>query len=778
MILWISFALAHDPLGGDFDSLDPLWPTPNEIRTASGRVGSKYWQQQADYEIHVRIDEKTQNLSGSENIVYTNNSPDTLPYLWLQLDPNILSNMSERERMHTAPHLAQEKDVVLHRIPTTTDPTVEFDTMKSYDQRADYDVNLQISNVQINGIPVTHFIDSTQMRINLPKKLEPHEQVTISLTWSYNINDAKVLWARSGYEYFPKEDNYIFEMAQFFPRMCIYTDQSGWLTKEFLGDGEFATEFGNYHVYITVPADHIVGATGVLQNPKEVLSNKQAERLRKAATSPEPMFIVTPTEALERSASTTSVEKTWYFVAENVRDFAFGSSRKFIWDAWGREIDGKTVMAMSFYPNEAEPLWNQFSTHVVAHTLQVYSKMVLPYPYPVAISMNGPIYGMEYPMLSFNGPRPLEDKTYYGYDGPWKNQKYGLISVIIHEVGHNWFPMIINTDERSWTWMDEGLNTYVQLFAEQEWEENYPIKRGEAQNITTYMKDGSQDVPIMSDADSLRQKGNNAYAKPATALHILRNTVVGPENFDYVFRSYAQEWAFKRPYPADFFRLIEDASGKDLDWFWRSWFYTTNHVDVAIKNVQVAQKWSHDPVKDNAIRKENHLATQVETKISQQKPNAYYTDLFPSTKDFYSSYDAFTVTEEDMKKYDAFVEELKKHNATDKLVYTSDQYYNIITIENVSSMPTPVILEIEFANTTKIEYRIPAHVWRQHPTEFSKLIISTSPVVSVLLDPHLETGDTNRTNNAFPQRIEDYRFTVEPKPPLPSNPMQNQHTEP
>lgn len=755
-ITLISLAIAHDPLSGQFDSIEELLPTPNRIRTASGRPGEEYWQQQADYQIQVKLDEDKHQITGSETITYHNNSPDSLSYLWLQLDANQLSNLSERERMRSAPHLAK----------------VPVEQMPSIDLRPAYEPQLKIWNLEDqNGIALSSMIDSTLMRITLPEPIPPMSEYSFSMEWSYTLNNSDVIWARSGYEYFPKEENSIYEIAQFYPRMAIYTDIDGWLTKEFLGAGEFATEFGNFDVEITVPEDHIVGATGQLLNPEEVLSNAQQKRLEEAKNADRPIFIVSPKEAAQNAAEHAARTKTWKFHAENVRDFAFGSSRKFIWDAWGVDIAGKTVLAMSFYPNEAEPLWSKYSTQAVAHTLEVYSEELFPYPYPVCISMNGAIGGMEYPMLSFNGPRPLEDGTYFGEDGPWIHQKYALISVIIHEVGHNWFPMMINTDERSWTWMDEGLNTYVQLIAQMQWEEDYPKRRGEPQKISEYMK-GSNDVPIMTDADSLRQSGNNAYAKPAVALNILRETVIGAESFDFAFQEYVDTWAFKRPYPSDFFRIMEDASGKDLDWFWRSWFYGTNHVDLAISDVQTYRKQTGNPNIDKAIQQEFDEELEVQTKIIQRHKDASKRiDRFPELADFYNDYDPYEVTEADIEKYDTLLEEW---STEEKALLSSDRYYHVITIENTSQMPSPVILRLHYLDGSQEDYRIPVHVWRKNNKKTTKLIQSEQPLLRVELDPYQETADADLSNNSFPRIIQEKLFEIIPTDDTPKNQMQTQ----
>lgn len=761
LIALLSTAWSHGLDEGDFDSLDHLWPTPNAIRTASGIPGREYWQQDVDYEIHVSLDETTRTITGQETIQYTNNSPDTLHYLWFQLDPNYLSNSSERQRMKTAPHMAKDN------------PTLDIESIEAMQRRQQYDPELTIRNLSVNGTTVIPIIKSTQMKVPLSSPLEPGEQLSISMDWSYIMNDASVLWARSGYEVLEDSET-IFEVAQFYPRLAVYTDQAGWLTKPYLGTGEFASEFGDYEVYITVPKDHIVGATGRLQNPTDVLSEKQIRRLEKAASSDEPMFIVKPVEAEHNRLTPSSKTATWHFSASNVRDFAWGSSRTFVWDAWGREINGQTVMAMSYYPEEGMPLWDKYSTHAVAHTLEFYSNLVFPYPYPVAISMNGPIYGMEYPMISFNGPRPLEDDTYYNQQGPWRHQKQGLISVIIHEVGHNWFPMIVNNDERSWIWMDEGLNTYVQTLAELEWSEKYEPKRGEPASIAGYMA-SDDDVPIMTDADSVTSRGNNAYAKPAAALNILRYTIVGPALFDDAFSHYSQQWAFKRPYPADFFRAIEDASGTDLDWFWRAWFYGTNHVDLAITNIEVYQAQNPDPTVHKARQKEERESEKVPTKRRQDgATKTQYAERYPSVLDFYDTYDNLDVTDDDIAEYESLLDDLDPELQP---YLHSNKILNRITIENVTSMPTPVLLKVTYEDSSTETVHIPADIWRKHPTSFSHLLLREQAIIKAELDPLLETADNDVDNNVFPPEIQKTFFeTTLPSDP-PPNPMQRRDDE-
>ncbi len=576
-------AMAQDTiLGKDkFRQLEEILPTPNGFRTASGAPGLHYWQQRANYEIDVELDDQQQRIIGSEKITYVNHSPDVLEYLWLQLDPNLFAPDSAAALSATAPKL--------DKLP--------YDRLRSLIARETFDGSVKITSVVDSfNQPIRHVVVGTMMRLDLPQALKSGESFVFSVAWNYLINDSKEVWGRTGYEYFEEDGNYIYEIAQWFPRMVSYTDVTGWQHKQFIGRGEFTLELGNYLLRITVPADHVVAASGVLLNPDEVLTDQQRSRLKAAETAKTPVFVITPQEAEKNESSKSKAKKTWIFKADNVRDVAFASSRKFIWDAQLHNVEGNRVMAMSLYPNEGEPLWSKYSTHAIIHTLDVYSRYTFPYPYPVAYSINGPVYGMEYPMICFNGPRPEKDGTYS------ERTKYALISVIIHEVGHNYFPMIVNTDERQWTWMDEGLNSFLQYLSEQEWEEDYPSWRGEPSKIVPYMSSTNQ-VPIMTNSESILQFGNNAYGKPATALNILRETIMGRELFDYAFKQYANRWHFNSFLPPHFFRTMEDASAVDLDWFWRGWFYTTDHVDIAVTNVRQFRIDTLDPDVEKPLQK-------------------------------------------------------------------------------------------------------------------------------------------------------------------------------
>ncbi len=718
-----------------FRQLEESLPTPTETRLASGAPGPKYWQQRADYVIDVEIDDEQQRLSGREQITYRNQSPHQLSYIWLQLDANILAPDSDAALTSTAPELKR----------------VSTEELKRLRARLIFDGSMKITEVSdVAKKPLKHTIVKTMMRIDLPEPLPAGETFTFHVAWNYSINNSKVVRARTGYEYFEDDENYLYEIAHWFPRLAAYTDYTGWQHKQFIGRGEFTLELGDYLLRITVPDDHIVASSGELMNADQVLTESQRERLEKARTAKTPVFIVTPDEAEKNESHEPSGKKTWIFKADNVRDVAFATSRKFIWDAQLHKVNGNEVMAMSFYPKEGEPLWSRYSTHSIIHTLDVYSRYTFTYPYPVAISVNGPVGGMEYPMICFNGPRPEEDKTYS------KRTKYGLISVIIHEVGHNYFPMIVNSDERQWTWMDEGLNTFLQYLTEQEWEEKYPSRRGEPQNIVEYMRSRNQ-VPVMTNSESLLQFGPNAYAKPATALNILRESILGRELFDFAFKEYAKRWKFKRPTPADFFRTMEDASGVDLDWFWRGWFYSTDHTDLGIDSLTLYTLESPDPkIAKAAAKKDREDEPETQSK-RRNKSLSQRTQSYPELKDFYNDFDELDVTELDQKNYKKFLEKLEDDER--ELLEEKRNFY-VIDLSNVGGLVMPVIFDIEFEDGSHEELRIPAEIWRRNNKRVSKLFVTEKTIQSLTLDPHLETADVDLENNHWPRKIIKSRFKL------------------
>ncbi|WP_444931084.1 M1 family metallopeptidase [Microbulbifer sp. SSSA002] len=741
----ISDTFAADPLnvtGDKFRQLEELLPTPNSYRTASGAPGHAYWQQQADYDIKVSLDDSKQRITASETITYTNNSPDTLRYLWVQLDQN-------RFKPDSSGNLAMPVD-----LEAIAPDTIPFKSFRRAVASSEFPGGYQITKVaDSQGRELRHTIVDTGMRIDLPQPLASGSSVSFRIDWAYKVIEQKALGGRSGYEYFERDDNYLYEIAQWFPRMAVYNDVSGWQNKQFLGRGEFALEFGNYRVAIEVPADHIVAATGVLQNPKDVLSSKQRERLKKARTASRPVMIVTKDEALENEKSRSSKRKTWVFEAENVRDFSWASSRKFLWDAQGYKKGGTDTMAMSFYPEEGTPLWDKYSTESIIHTIDVYNRYSFDYPYPVSISVNGPVGGMEYPMITFNGPRPEIDEADRSKRTYSRRTKYGLISVIIHEVGHNYYPMIINSDERQWTWMDEGLNTFVQFLAEQEWEEKYPSRRGDARKIVEYMKSENQ-VPIMTNSESVLQLGNNAYGKPAAALNILRESIMGRELFDFAFREYAQRWKFKRPMPADFFRTMEDASGMDLDWFWRGWFYTTDNVDISLDAVHHYTVGTKNPDVEGPWKRAQHeqepeTITVIENRA---KKLTRIVDGKPELEDFYNQHDMFDVSNEDRNSYQVKLAALDDWEK-DLLKVESNVY--VLDFSNIGGLVMPLFLRLEYEDGSVEDLRIPAEIWTRNAKKTSKMLVRDKSKVlkSVVLDPHWETADVNVENNFYPRRI-------------------------
>ncbi len=537
--------------------------------------------------------------------------------------------------------------------------------------------------------------------------------------------------------------------------MAAYYDVAGWQNKQYIGDGEFTLEFGDYDVEITVPADHIVASTGVLQNPEAVLSAAQRDRLQQAKTAARPVIIVTQQEAEAAEKTRVAGTRTWHFKASNVRDFAFATSRKFIWDAQGYKKGGTDMMAMSFYPKEGNPLWEKYSTQAIIHTIEQYNKYAFDYPYPVALSVNGPVGGMEYPMISFNGPRPTKDKK--TGELTWSRRtKYGLIGVIIHEVGHNYFPMIVNSDERQWTWMDEGLNSFLEFLAERAWEEDFTDSRGEPRAIVDYMRSKNQ-VPIMTNSDSVIQRGHNAYGKPATALNILRETVLGRELFDFAFREYALRWKFKRPTPADFFRTMEDASGTDLDWFWRGWFYTTDAVDVSVDGITEYSVNTKDPEVEKAWKRVQKSAEPSSLSVQRDQGVPRRVDTQPALKDFYNEHDEFTVTNKDRNKQAEAMADLEDW---EKALLKQGKHLYLVDFSNAGGLVTPLVLEIELKSGKKIIQRIPAEVWRYSPKKITKLIVTDEPMVGLTQDPYWETADIDTSNNAWPRKIAQSRVEL------------------
>ena len=731
-----------------FEQLGPTLPTPNTFRTASGAPGKDYFQNRADYDIKATLDDAKRKITGSEAITYHNNSADALPYLWLQLDQNLFRPDADGNTA-TTNSINAERGATAAQL----DPNAALNG-KDYGHK--------ITSVRDqNGKTLAYTINQTMMRIDLRQLVGPGKSVTFSIDWNFNIVDAKATHARSGHEFFPKDGNYVYEIAQWFPRLCAYNDVYGWQNKQFLGQGEFTLIFGNYKVALTVPNDHVVGATGELQNAANVLTATQQRRWNEAKgrgnkPGENPVLIVTQAEAEAAEKAKPTGTKTWIYRADNVRDFAFASSRKFIWDALQPTVEGKRVWAMSLYPKEANPLWGQYSTRLVAHTLLSYSRRTIGYPYPVAYSVHGPVGGMEYPMMCFNGARPEPDGTYS------QGTKNFLILVVIHEVGHNFFPMIVNSDERQWSWMDEGLNSFLEGLACLEWDPDFPARGIEPQSIVPYMQlDSSQQVPIMSSSDNILPNtfGPNAYSKPATALNILRETVMGRELFDYAFKEYARRWAFKSPEPADFFRTLEDASGVDLDWFWKGWFYGVQPVDQSLVKVDWFQPSSQNPdvtkaeARATAQRKSNTISKQRDALSKDQAVVVQDSTM----RDFYNHYDPYAVTDEDRKKYQDYLGSL---TAEERAAAEAGTNFYTLSLKNKGGIPMPVIVRMEFEDGTDSIARFPAEIWRFNDVSIRKVVATSKKVKQWTLDPFYEIADINTEDNSFPAVAQPTRFQL------------------
>ncbi|GAB3005926.1 M1 family metallopeptidase [Niabella terrae] len=724
--------------GNKFEQLGTILPTPNSYRTASGAPGPAYWQQRCDYDIQCELDEKKNLLTGSETLNYFNNSPDPLNYIWFQLDENEHSNLNNANYQNSSRMPAAISDKQLEALQEASSPM-------------DNGKGVRIKKItDATGKPLSYTINKTMMRVDLPQTLKPGQKFSLKIDWSYQVTDRMKDGGRGGYEHFEEDGNNLYTITQWYPRVCVYSDFQGWQNHQFTGRGEFALTFGDFNVAITVPADHVVGATGECQNYAQVLSAARMARYNKAKNAKEPVEIVTLEEAQSAEKSQSSQKKTWIYKAQNVRDFAWTSSRKFIWDAMPQLINGKKVMCMSFYGKEAYPLYRKFSTRAVAHTIKTYSSFTFPYPYPVAQSVEA-ANGMEYPMICFNYGRAEKDGTYS------EAVKNGMLGVIIHEVGHNFFPMIVNSDERQWTWMDEGLNSFVEYLTEELWDNKFPTKKGWAGAIVDYMKLPKEQLePVMTNSENIIGFGPNAYTKPATALNILRETVMGRELFDFAFKEYARRWAFKHPTPADLFRTMEDASGEDLDWYWRGWFYGIDPVDISLDTVKYAKA---------ELNSEVPPARKIERKIDPPTTNPYddiskiknredknihfYTDIDTSARDFYWRYARGKEKVDTTASYaidmpmtiTSLTPEAKKNFA--------DCYFYELSFSNKGGLVMPIIIEWTFKDGSRQTDRIPAQIWRHNENQVKKLFIKNKEVASIQLDPLKETADIDVTNNSW-----------------------------
>ena len=710
-----------------FKQMYDLLATPNMYRTASGAPGPEYYQQQADYKIDIELDDKNTKLYGQETVTYTNNAKESLDYLWMQMDQN------QQSRKSLSPLV--ESNV--------TDPVMSPKNFSRKYLEEDFDGGFNIEYVKdAAGKPMNYTINQTMMRIELATPLKHGEKISFSIKWWYNINNYRLDGGRSGYEQFP-DGNRLYVIAQFYPRMAVYNDVEGWQNQQFWGSGEFALPFGNYEVNITVPADHILEATGDLLNRSEVFTPAQLARYAQAEkTFDKPVIVVTQAEAIAAEKGFSDKKKTWKFKATNVRDFGISTSRKFIYDAMAVKLETRTAMAISLYPKEGNPLWEEYSTRAVAHTLKSYSSHTFDYPYPKAISINAEDQGMEYPMICWNFGRP-------GPDGITPERtKTGMISVIVHEVGHNFFPMIVNSDERQWTWMDEGLNSFLEYVALMEWDPNFPADRGPAKNIVPYMSGSQKGLePIMSNSESIRQFGNNAYGKPAAALNILRETVMGRELFDYAFKTYANRWKFKHPTPEDFFRTMEDASAFDLDWFWRGWFYTTDYNDIAIKEVK---KYfvSNEPSKEvNDFLKTRRRRNRIEG------PMVY---MIADGSESYKPEMNKPFEIKDIKTLDEYVKTTFSKEEQAKL--KTPKYFYQVTFNKPGGLVMPIIVELTFEDGTKEMHHFPAQIWRLNDLEANRTFATDKAISKIKIDPKEETADIDTSNNTWPKEVVKSKF--------------------
>lgn len=751
-IAWAQVEQTKGSFVDKFRQMDEILPTANVYRTAGGEPGHEYWQQRADYKIDVTLDEERHRIEGDVEITYHNNSPDTLRFLWVQLDQNRFNKNSMELVTETfnAPSNVKGFDGKPGRL--------SLGKLRQQQLQQEREFGFEINSVNSNGRDLKYTIVGTKMRVDLTSPLQSGDDVTFSVDYAFNVIESDVMGGRGGYEHFPDDEidggGYIYEMAQWYPRMGAYTDYEAWTAKEFLGAGEFTQEFGDFDVTLTLAADHIVASTGELQNMADVMTSDQISRWEEAKTADSPVYIVTPAEALENEKEGTSDTKSWHFKAENVRDFAWASSRKFAWDAKGYNQGGTVrpfVMAMSFFPKEGGELWEKYSTEVVIHTMEVYSRVSFDYPYPVALSVNGPVGGMEYPMITFNGPRTiLHDDGTRTYTAA---EKEFLIGVVIHEIGHMYFPMIVNSDERQWTWMDEGLNSYLDSVAGREWD--YDMGSTEPSDIIEYMKSEFQ-TPIMTQSDSVLRLGPNAYTKPAVSLNILRETILGRDLFDFAFKEYSRRWMFKRPTPSDFFRTMEEASGVDLDWFFRGWYYTTDHVDISLDHIYQMRMDTKDPDIDFARRRaeNNGKPGSLFSARNEQEGMKSWVQRNPDVRDFHDENDQFTVTNKERNEYTKFLHGLDDRERKEfTRAVEEDKNYYVLDFSNKGGLVMPILLEFTYTDGSTEMMNIPAEIWRRNHLNVKKLFVLDKELESVIIDPRWETADVNVENNHYPRRI-------------------------
>jgi hypothetical protein len=514
-------------------------PTPNVYRAADGRPGPSYWQQRADYTISATLDPATQILQGEETIRYTNNSPMALPYLWLQLDQNICAPTSVTSQLNQ--------------------PPLVFGATSFDFSCGGFAGGVALSAVRSAGHDLDYHVFGTMMRVDLPAALDPGATVDLNIGWRFGVPENGA--GRMG------RDGTLYEIAQWYPRMAVYDDVHGWNTEPYIGAGEFYLEYGHFDVRITLPAAYVMTATGTLQNPADVLTATQRERLARAARSDTPVAIITAAEAGTRAARpTTNGTLTWHFVADSVRDVAFAAGPNLRWDA----VNWDGILIETLYRPNA-PFWEE-GIRMARHTIQYFSERLYRYPYAHATTIEGPIAGMEYPMLTFVAGTSREDLHY----------------TLMHEFGHQWYPMVVGSNERLYPWMDEGFNTFIDIGATEDYFRGTPYADSAAiakTNMYPAHAIPGEEQPLSTRPVESRDLFWTAYQKPALMLHLLRYEVLGKDVFDRAFRAYTAAWAFKHPTPADFFRMMRSETGTDLDWFWREWIYTTARLDQAVDSV-------------------------------------------------------------------------------------------------------------------------------------------------------------------------------------------------
>lgn len=695
-----------------FSPLGSLVDPPSATRGADGRPTSTYWQQHIAYDIDATLDVERRVINAQAELRYTNNAPQALDAIWFEISPE-----------------ATTKDAIAHRSATINVDSASVRDLRGLREQEERGGGLVVSSVaDSEDRPLAFEARGTQLRVALPRPLASGQTVRIKLAWRVALVDLDRKGGRTGYMLLSSGDP-IFHIAQWYPQPVAFTDYGGWRNVPFVDHGEFAPELGDYNVSLTLPAGQLVAATGVLTNEADVLTGVERTRLARLRQGKVTEIVTAAEAATKRRSSET---RTWRFAARNVRDFALAASLRYRWDA---TLAGTSaVRAMTFYPSEASALWRPLALPAIGHALDVYGRMTFDYPYPVVQAAFGPNDGMEHTMLAFSRYPPDGPNGTYS-----RERKRDFLWVLTHEVGHNWFPLIVNSDERAWTWMDEGLTSYLETLATLEWSGDYTTRP----NLPAMLgaeREATGRQPPMTPANAVVDLFPTQYHRPAAALQVLRELVLGRETFDRAFRAYARAWMFKRPTPGDFFRTINQESGADLDWFWRAWFFSTDHVDLSLERVAalrlVAVPADAIPAPADATPPANLTVLR-----NAAEGRRLMVEQVPRLADAYDRIPERTLAGATPSAH-AVVDVQRTLDALGQ----GGVFYEL-DIRNRGGVVSPVPIRIDYRDGTSERYVVPVELWFGDTKRAQHILWRAKSIRSVTLDPDAATGDVDRGNN-------------------------------